>query len=391
MSFDYSSPILAVLQFHPETGPSVVSIAPTSCPLTSIEQRSLAFLAFPNFALSTKHKISHFFRLRLTSAILGSSPNDQNYMTAIAAFRQDIVEEGRGARQQSLVLLLSGKVYPSKYTMLIAFILELVSENVEQRLDEAYIDVSNFLSLLKMDSRDALHEETRQIAKCSFRNVNFRVSDFTLPFPSFLKEALFFLWEALLSDWSIAVFAETNVSISAMQLIELITPAEYRGDFRPYISFYDHDVEMFMRARSTRVLGVADAALLEQLSSCTDAVLYLHNQQSQSPRRIAFNSWSSQYRTVTEGEDFTLYASENLCSSSSSRLFRRKSRRRLRLGPDAAVLQVEDPEVLRTHFRKLTQWALDGGKSRYPGSVQPDEKRKAKFFAKIHKYVSSVL
>ncbi|CAG8493065.1 24859_t:CDS:10 [Dentiscutata erythropus] len=312
-----------VVNFDLELGQAMDSMYPPS-ELGEEEKKSICFSAFPDSNSFDVGETVFNFRIRCSkSGLAASGPTaDAGFLYGYVFFRQKKDPRiKRGYFQRSLVLL-SQHPYVGLFSRVVSILGPAYFEVGNPMLEAACHDIASWKSPCPSKLIDlpflgnVIQVEIPQPNKpqlletCPFDMTNYRPDLQILA--SLPPTSMFTHFRDMIKDlwlcWELMLFAEPIVlmapnpkicSESVLELMDIINPIPYCGDYRPYFTIQDLDFKSFVtknKPPSNIIIGVTNPFFIKALAHWPNLVRV----GKPKVRRTTDNSWRGSHASSLE-------------------------------------------------------------------------------------------
>lgn len=250
--------------------------------LTEPEQRLISFLALPDSnTCKSSGDTQYTFRVRF----------DGGFKYGYTYFRQ--CRDSTKARGffQKAVVLISTLPYVRLYTGVVDRIAQVYFERGVQVLESCWLDILQWenpregLQNLSLMS-SPVEYEIKQVGEIDLGEFNF----FEVLGYETCTRLAWSLWEIMLLGEPLLIVADDTSLCSkvVLALIALIAPLKYTGDFRPLLSIFDPDFEIFQSQHNSKrltsaVIGATNPVILKLLNKWPNL---LHLEKTSTVRTV---------------------------------------------------------------------------------------------------------
>nr|CAG8497463.1 9371_t:CDS:10 [Entrophospora candida] len=276
-----------IVNFDLELGQAMDVMYPPSSDLTNDEMKNICFSAFPDSNSFDVGETVFNFRIRCSSksGLVSSGPTaDAGFLYGYVFFRQKRDSRIRRGFFQKSVVLLSPYPYVGLFSKLVSILGPAYFEVGKPMLEAACHDITSWRPpspgktfelpfLGSIIQVEIPYPNSPQLLETSpFDMSNYRPDTQILaslpPTPTFahFRDMLKDLWIC----WELMLFAEPIVlmapdpkicSEAVLELVDLINPIPYCGDYRPYFTIQDTDFKSFVtktQPPSNIIIGVTN-------------------------------------------------------------------------------------------------------------------------------------
>jgi len=305
--------------------------------LSSDDLKAISMLAFPDSQSGTQrdafdcvYTFSHRLRgpRNHPSGDYGSSLRESGqFIQCYVYFRQtEDASSARGYYQKSFVLISSSSRSFTNCDDLIAlvrrvgnkFYLAEESGCGREVLMDAFSHVEeNGFMRMRSSSSDmgtSLTSLSIRSLELSGSPISPSTAAFALESIYLMIEGLWHLWEALLVGLPVLVYCPGRADMCSrlvLSMTSLISPVEYVGDLRPFLSIFDPDYAVFRTSNSLGacVVGVTSPMAFQQLINSFSVILVFNQTEEEMD--------SSKFVQVAKSDRGRMYVSESITSVSS--------------------------------------------------------------------------